>query len=311
MDEERTHTARHDERAAAEPHEGGEHSAGRRFIAGFATVGLGLAAVVAVWSWQATDSDHSATKGSTEANQEAASISTGQPTDLPESSKTTHPDHRDHANLPSEVTPRGSDSKSSGSKRDSGIAALGQDPYLPPNAWDGSHSGGFAPPTETMQLNPVNPIDGRDSHGAGPMDAAPQPNGEKHLAAPAAPGTAQGQSNNGAQNIPDIPGVPSELVPTNVPLPLPKQPSQSNTDGTQDGGPTTGAPQSPGPSESGAPGGNQTPGPTNQLGDTENTPTQPTNPATAKPSPPRRPGPIPIPDWGSAIRNAITDTTGN
>ena len=308
MEEERTHTARVDEHSETTSPGSEETSSGRRFIAGFATVGLALAAVVAIWSWQATGSDHPTSKGSAESNQEIASVSTGKPSGSPESSQTSRPDHHDHANLPSEANSTSSKQGKSNNGRGSGIAALGQDPYLPPNAWNGTRSGGFVDPTETVQLNPVNPVENGNSRIVGPGGTHVLGNEPANPSAPNSPSNPQAHQNNGTQNIPAIPGIPSEWVPTN--LPLPNQPGNA---GASNGEVPTGAPQvtptKPGAGEDSGPTGNPAPGHSESPGeDTHNT-TKPNGPTTAKPKPDSRPGGEAGRDWGSASHNGVTDTT--
>lgn len=307
MDEERNHPARPAERTEATPQDSGEQSSGRRFITGFATVGLGLAAIVAVWSWQSTGSDHSAMKGTSPASQEAASISTGHPTNLPQGShETARPDHRDHANLPSEASTGMSDKTKAGGKRGSGIAALGRDPYLPPNAWDGSRSNGLTGPTETVQLSPVNPVEGGQTQNTQPLNPGTASNVPAPQATSSTPTAPQGQTGNGQQHIPTIPGLPTQWVPTDIPLPLPNQTKPTNPANTAQ-------PTEPG-SDSGATGTTKPmptqPGTTGtQHPEQTNEPTTaPQTTDTVAPQPPSRRGPWPIPNWGSAANN-VTDTT--
>ena len=296
MEEERIHPARPDEQAEALQHDSADQSNGRRFIAGFAAVGLGLAAIVAVWSWQASGSDHASPKGRPETSQEAAAISTGRPSDVPEASQSARSEHRDHANLPTDQGAKDGAVTRSGNSKGTGLAALGQNSNLPSNIWGGANPSGFAAPTETMQLSPGNPVEGGAVSTKNTI-SSPVPQGLPTQPAPqTSQATPQQQPDGGKNTVPEIPGLPSDLVPTQVPIPLPDKtkvlPKPGNT--------TPNIPQQSQP--------NPAPAEPQQSSDSGG-PTPPQSTPAGTPSAPSRPKPSPSPDLGSARQGGVTDTT--
>ena len=301
MDEERNYTARPDEHAEATQHENADQSTGRRFIAGFAAVGLGLAAIVAVWSWQTSGSDHAGLKGNAESSQEAASMSTGNPTDLPEGSQSTGSDHRDHANLPTEQGNKDSGENKSGRPKGTGLAALGQDPHRLSNIWGGANGSGFAAPTETMQLSPGNPVDGgavrtkTTSSSPAPQGVPDQQAPQTSQVIPQPQPDDKPQPNGGDDTGSGKPGLPTEWVPTQIPIPGPEKshviPAPGNT--------TPNIPQQ-----------SQTePMPSNSQAPSETEATKNNQGTTGEGTTPSQSAPAPATDGGLARQGEVTDTT--
>ncbi|WP_296213043.1 hypothetical protein [uncultured Corynebacterium sp.] len=114
-----------------------EHSPVPRVISGIAIVGLVLAGVIGVWTWQAgsdatspkrNSSDESTIAISTDAASQDYDVVSDEPSSQPKApSYSTHrPEAGDGANFRN-------------------IAPLGQDPYLPPNAWNGRQTSNVQP----------------------------------------------------------------------------------------------------------------------------------------------------------------------
>lgn len=114
-----------------------EHSPVPRVISGIAIVGLVLAGVIGVWTWQAgsdatspkrNSSDESTIVISTGAASQDHNVVPDEPSSQPKApSYSTHrPEAGDGANFRN-------------------IAPLGQDPYLPPNAWNGRQTSNVQP----------------------------------------------------------------------------------------------------------------------------------------------------------------------
>ena len=117
------------------------HSPVPRAISGIAIVGLALAGVIGVWTWQ-SGSEATSPKRST-AEESTVSISTGaasQDHDVVSDEPTPRPDPPAYSTR----APQAQDASGF-----SNVAPLGQDPYLPPNAWNGQQNDG-SQPSETI-----------------------------------------------------------------------------------------------------------------------------------------------------------------
>lgn len=118
-----------------------QHSPVPRAISGIAIVGLVLAGVIGVWTWQSGSEATSPKRNTTE--ESTVAISTGaasQDHDVVSDEPTSQPD-------PPAYSTRAP--QSGNGSNFSNVAPLGQDPYLPPNAWNGQQNNG-SQPSETI-----------------------------------------------------------------------------------------------------------------------------------------------------------------
>ena len=119
-----------------EQHSTEEHSSVPRVISGIAIIGLVLAGAIGVWTWQA-GSEATAPKRNN-ADESTIAISTGAASQkhdvVPGNGGTDEPEQQ--------APPAYSTNSPNGSKMGefNNVAPLGQDPYLPPNSWDGYRS---------------------------------------------------------------------------------------------------------------------------------------------------------------------------
>lgn len=105
---------------------------GARFIAGFAAVGLLAAGAVGVWTLQTTNNSAQARQESV-AEQSQVSELTGD-----SSSNERQPaDPRDATSEARTPSTSGNSSNSRSSERNGSVSAMENDPYLPPNSWNG------------------------------------------------------------------------------------------------------------------------------------------------------------------------------
>ncbi|HIW95475.1 MAG TPA: hypothetical protein H9867_03165 [Candidatus Corynebacterium gallistercoris] len=135
-----------------------EQGFAKRFVAGFAVIGLLLAVIIGVWTWQSTSQEGSPRKATSAADstmERSVSIST-------RTTASSSPKAEEDRVDPVNPTTRGSEPSTSVVN----IAPLGEDPYLPPNTWDGTQSGLLSPaiPTSTVIA---------DAIGEGSQSAAP------------------------------------------------------------------------------------------------------------------------------------------
>ena len=137
-----------EEKGTAVIYETGEqHSPVPRAISGIAIVGLVLAGVIGVWTWQSGSEATSPKRNTTE--ESTVAISTGaasQDHDVVSDEPTSQPD-------PPAYSTRAPQSGNGSSF--SNVAPLGQDPYLPPNAWNGQQNNG-SQPSETIVAEAVS-----------------------------------------------------------------------------------------------------------------------------------------------------------
>ncbi|AHI04350.1 hypothetical protein CFAL_08955 [Corynebacterium falsenii DSM 44353] len=135
----------------------------KRFVVGFAVIGLILAGIIGVWTWQATS------KGS--ASSSNVSVTDD---DLAESSPTTSSAKDTPSTSPSRQ-PSVSRTRPTDESTKNNVAPLGADPYLPPNSWGGTETG-LAQPTATLVADAIDP-NGTDTTGptgqTGPTTAKP------------------------------------------------------------------------------------------------------------------------------------------
>lgn len=193
------------------------HSPVPRAISGIAIVGLALAGVIGVWTWQ-SGSEATSPKRST-AEESTVSISTGaasQDHDVVSDEPTPRPDPPAYSTR----APQAQDASGF-----SNVAPLGQDPYLPPNAWNGQQNDG-SQPSETIIA------EGLESRVQAPQ---PQP-----PTSPALPAPSQAEQPSSAKPGATQPGAtqPGTVVDTGkatdgsaaIPFPtegLPLEPSDS------------------------------------------------------------------------------------
>lgn len=123
---------------------------GSRAIAGFAAAGLLLAGAVGAWTLQSSNDTVAARQ---RAVSEQTSMSAEDSASSPSSSSdASRPSNSNRPGSP-EASSRGTSRPQS--QGQSNIAPLGNDPYLPPNAWDGAQEGYTAHPTETVYAEPT------------------------------------------------------------------------------------------------------------------------------------------------------------
>lgn len=182
-----------------------EHPRFPRVISGIAVVGLALAGVIGVWTWQA-GSDATAPKPQS-AEESTIAISTGAASQehdvVPDNPSSAEPTAQPKA--PAYST---SHQASPGSGYYTNVAPLGQDPYLPPNAWNGRQTSN-PQPSETIIAEGLNSQNNPQSSAQPQAQAQPQPH------------TKPGQdSNQGIPHIPPIPPIPE--------FPRPPEPARSD-----------------------------------------------------------------------------------
>lgn len=182
-----------------------EHPRFPRVISGIAVVGLALAGVIGVWTWQA-GSDATAPKPQS-AEESTIAISTGAASQehdvVPDNPSSAEPTAQPKA--PAYST---SHQASPGSGHYTNVAPLGQDPYLPPNAWNGRQTSN-PQPSETIIAEGLNSQNNPQSSAQPQAQAQPQPH------------TKPGQdSNQGIPHIPPIPPIPE--------FPRPSEPAGSD-----------------------------------------------------------------------------------
>lgn len=137
---------------------GEQHSPVPRAISGIAIVGLVLAGIIGVWTWQSGSEATSPKRNSAE--ESTVAISTGaasQNHDVVSDEPTSQPD-------PPAYSTRAP--QSGNGSNFSNVAPLGQDPYLPPNAWNGQQNNG-SQPSETIVA------EGMESPGQAQQPQAP------------------------------------------------------------------------------------------------------------------------------------------
>lgn len=182
-----------------------EHPRFPRVISGIAVVGLALAGVIGVWTWQA-GSDATAPKPQS-AEESTIAISTGAASQehdvVPDNPSSAEPTAQPKA--PAYST---SHQASPGSGHYTNVAPLGQDPYLPPNAWNGRQTSN-PQPSETIIAEGLNSQNTPQTSAQPQSQAQPQPH------------TKPGQdSNQGIPHIPPIPPIPE--------FPRPSEPAGSD-----------------------------------------------------------------------------------
>lgn len=123
---------------------------GSRFIAGFAAAGLLLAAAVGVWTLQASNDTVEARQRTLSEQTSISESSTGQSSPSPRS--TTSPTKPEQPRTPENSGLGGSQRE--GAQQLSNVSPLGDDPYLPPNAWGGEHKDYTEAPAETAFAEP-------------------------------------------------------------------------------------------------------------------------------------------------------------
>lgn len=205
MAEEEQRGAEEDKGTAVIYETGEQHSPVPRAISGIAVVGLVLAGIIGVWTWQSGSEATSLKRNTAESS--TVAISTGaasQDHDVVSDEPTSQPD-------PPAYSTRAP--QSGNGSNFSNVAPLGQDPYLPPNAWNGQQNNGLQP-SETIVA------DGLESPGQAQQPQAPnqrpstQPTPQISSALPGAsqaeqPGTTKpgpvpetGKATDGSAEIP-------------------------------------------------------------------------------------------------------------
>lgn len=184
-----------EEKGSAVIYETGEqHSPVPRAISGIAIVGLALAGIIGVWTWQ-SGSEATSPKHKT-AEESTVSISTGaasQDHDAVSDEPTQQPD-------PPAYSTRAP--QSGNGSHFSNVAPLGQDPYLPPNAWSGQQNNG-SQPSETIVA------EGLEGHGQAQQPQVPtQPPSTQQFpqVSSARPGASQVEQPGTSQPGPTQPG---------------------------------------------------------------------------------------------------------
>lgn len=131
-----------EEKGTAVIYETGEqHSPVPRAISGIAIVGLVLAGIIGVWTWQSGSEATSPNRNTAE--ESTVAISTG-------AASQDHDVVSDEPGSPPNPPAYSTRAPQSGNGSNfSNVAPLGQDPYLPPNAWNGQQNNGLQP-SETI-----------------------------------------------------------------------------------------------------------------------------------------------------------------
>lgn len=131
-----------EEKGTAVIYETGEqHSPVPRAISGIAIVGLVLAGIIGVWTWQSGSEATSPNRNTAE--ESTVAISTG-------AASQDHDVVSDEPASPPNPPAYSTRAPQSGNGSSfSNVAPLGQDPYLPPNAWNGQQNIGLQP-SETI-----------------------------------------------------------------------------------------------------------------------------------------------------------------
>lgn len=131
-----------EEKGTAVIYETGEqHSPVPRAISGIAIVGLVLAGIIGVWTWQSGSEATSPNRNTAE--ESTVAISTG-------AASQDHDVVSDEPASPPNPPAYSTRAPQSGNGSNfSNVAPLGQDPYLPPNAWNGQQNNGLQP-SETI-----------------------------------------------------------------------------------------------------------------------------------------------------------------
>lgn len=131
-----------EEKGTAVIYETGEqHSPVPRAISGIAIVGLALAGIIGVWTWQSGSEATSPNRNTAE--ESTVAISTG-------AASQDHDVVSDEPASPPNPPAYSTRAPQSGNGSNfSNVAPLGQDPYLPPNAWNGQQNIGLQP-SETI-----------------------------------------------------------------------------------------------------------------------------------------------------------------
>lgn len=131
-----------EEKGTAVIYETGEqHSPVPRAISGIAIVGLVLAGIIGVWTWQSGSEATSPNRNTAE--ESTVAISTG-------AASQDHDVVSDEPASPPNPPAYSTRAPQSGNGSNfSNVAPLGQDPYLPPNAWNGQQNIGLQP-SETI-----------------------------------------------------------------------------------------------------------------------------------------------------------------
>lgn len=128
---------------------------GFRFIASFAAVGLLLAGVVGVWTLQSSNDDAEARQ---RAIAEQSALSGSESTSASESGNSTATSDEATTSAPSD-NPQSPRSERPAQTSTKSVTPLGNDPYLPPNSWDGDNrndgSDFFVVPSETVYAEPT------------------------------------------------------------------------------------------------------------------------------------------------------------
>lgn len=188
-----------------EQHSTEEHSSVPRVISGIAIIGLVLAGVIGVWTWQA-GSEATAPKRNN-ADESTIAISTGAASQkhdvVPGDGGADEPEQQ--------APPAYSTNSPNGSEMGefNNVAPLGQDPYLPPNSWDGYRSDN-SQPSKTIIAEGLNSRD-----AVQPQQQA-QPNQPPAQSQP--PAQPQTQAPKPEQNAgPVLPTIP--MPPTKPALP--------------------------------------------------------------------------------------------
>lgn len=182
-----------------------QHSPVPRAISGIAIVGLVLAGVIGVWTWQSGSEATSPKRNTTE--ESTVAISTGaasQDHDVVSDEPTSQPD-------PPAYSTRAP--QSGNGSNFSNVAPLGQDPYLPPNAWNGQQNNG-SQPSETIvaeglespgqpqqpQVPPQPPSTQQAPQGSSALPGATQ--AEQPSTTKPGPVTETGKATDGSAEIP-------------------------------------------------------------------------------------------------------------
>lgn len=183
---------------------------GARFIVGFATAGLLLAGVVGVWTLQSTNESAQSHQDSAPDQTQISELSDSSSTQSQRPTTTTRPSSSSHAGH-NHSNPNGSNSGSSNNSQNNDyLMSMGEDPYLPPNSWDGQQSESVVPP--------------RSGSNGYPSYSTP-------TQAPSAPATSPSQSAGGNESTtPDDSSDTAETTDPITPSPSQVMPSETTTD---------------------------------------------------------------------------------
>ena len=219
---------------------------GARFIAGFAAAGLLAAGAVGVWTLQTTNNSAQARQESV-AEQSQVSELTG----VSSSNERQPADPREATSAARTPSTSGNSSGSHSSGRNGSASAMDNDPYLPPNSWNGQARSSQPRPSSSVPSGGENTSTNTQPSAQAPS-APSQPNSwTDDLGLPNDPGGIFDNITPGTSETttkPQPTETLTELPTSTAETTEPSEPSTAGTTGTSEtsttGAPSTGTPTS-------------------------------------------------------------------